>query len=72
MLRSLAIGQLGHYGDADTIAEAQKRFSEHCSGARPLPADLKVPVFSVCLANGDSSVFDQLVEVCAATSARSL
>ena len=63
MLRSLAIGQLCHYGHADTIAEAKERFSEHCSGARPLPADLKVPVFSTCLANGDSSTFDQLVTV---------
>ena len=63
MLRSLVIGQLGHYGDTDTIQEAQKRFSDYCSGGSSLPADLKAAVFSTCLANGDGSTFDQLLKV---------
>ena len=63
MLRSLVIGQLGRYGDRDTIAEAQKRFGDHCCGVSQLPADLKTSVFSICLANGDSSTFDQLLKV---------
>ena len=63
MLRSLVIGQLGHYGDEDTIKEAQKRFADHCAGTSSLPADLKAAVFSTCLANGDGSTFDQLLKV---------
>ena len=63
MLRGLVIGQLGHHGDDDTIKEAQKRFNDHYSGTRPLHADQKTSVFSVCLANGGSSTFDQLVQV---------
>ena len=57
------IGELGRYGHTDTIAEAQRRFSDHCSGKRLLPADVKVAVFSTCLANGDKSTYDQLVKV---------
>ena len=57
------IGQLGHYGDTDTIKEAQKRFADHCSGCSSLPADLKAAVFSTCLANGDNSTYDQLIKV---------
>ena len=57
------IGELGRYGHTDTIAEAKRRFSDHCSGKHPLPADLKIAVFSTCLANGDSATFDQLVKV---------
>ena len=63
MLRSLVIGQFGHYGDIDTIKEAQKRFADYCSGGYSLPADLKAAVFSISVANGDTSTFDQLVKV---------
>ena len=63
MLRSLVIGELGRYGHTDTIAEAQRRFSDHCLGQHLLPADIKVAVFSTCLANGDKSTYDQLVKV---------
>lgn len=63
MLRSLVIGQFGHYGDIETIKEAQKRFTDYCSGGCSLPADLKAAVFSTSLANGDTSTFDQLVKV---------
>ena len=63
MLRSLVIGQVCHYGNTDTIKEAQRRFDDYCSGVSSLPADLKVAVFSTCLANGDNSTYDQLVKV---------
>jgi len=63
MLRSLVIGQYGHYGDPDTIEEAKKRFQDHVEGTTSLPADLKGAVFSLALANGDETTFDQLVQV---------
>lgn len=64
MLRSLALGQHGKYGDPDTIAEAQKRFREHVEEKTILPADLKSVIYSIALANGDESTFDQLIKVC--------
>ena len=63
LLRSIVIGQLGYYGDVDTVKEAQRRFAGYVSGRCTLPADLKEPIFSICLANGDSSTFDQLIKV---------
>ena len=57
MLRSLVIGQYGHYGDPDTIEEAKKRFQDHVEGTASLPADLKGAVFSLALANGDETTF---------------
>ena len=57
------IGELGHYGDMDTIKEAQRRFADYISGRSTLPADLKEPIFSTCLANGDRTTFDQLITV---------
>ena len=57
------IGQYGHYGDPDTIEEAKKRFRDHVDGTTSLPADLKGAVFSLALANGDETTFDQLVQV---------
>ena len=68
MLRSLVIGQLGRYGDANTIKEAQRRFAGYLSGSNSLPADLKTAVFSIALANGNESTFDQLVQVFTSSS----
>ena len=64
-LRGLVVGQLGYYGDMDTIKEAQRRFADHIFGHSPLLADLKEPVFSISLASGDrpASTFDQLIKV---------
>jgi len=44
MLRSLVIGRLGRSGDKGTVAEAKKRFEDHCSKTTILPADLRAPV----------------------------
>ena len=63
MLRSLAIGQLGRYGDPDMIAESHRKFDDHISEKDPIPADYKTAVFSAVLGNGDETHFDKLVEV---------
>ena len=36
----------------------------HSAGTVTLPPDLKSAVFSMVMANGDESTFDQLVKVC--------
>ena len=63
MLRSLAIGQLGRYGDPDMIAESHRKFDDHISEKDPIPADYKTAVFSAVLGNGNETHFDKLVEV---------
>lgn len=35
---------MGRYGDAAVLEEARKRFQDHVSGEKLLPADLKSPV----------------------------
>ena len=64
MLRSLVIGQLGRYGDPETIEESKKRFMDHVSEKDPLAADVKTAVFTTCLKNGDETTFDHLIKVC--------
>jgi hypothetical protein len=63
MLRSLVIGQLAKYDDPSVIAEAKKKFEGHVSGSNPLSADLRTPVFSASLANGDEGTFKELMKV---------
>ena len=63
MLRSLVIGQLGHFGDPQAIEEARKRFKDHVTAVKTIPADLKSAIFSTCLAHGDKSTFDQFINV---------
>ncbi|CAI8041775.1 Puromycin-sensitive aminopeptidase [Geodia barretti] len=64
MLRSLVIGAHGKYGNQATIEEAKARFQKHVEGTTVLPSDLKSAVFSMAMANGDETTFDQLVKVC--------
>ena len=63
MLRSLALGQYGHFGNKKVIAEAQQRFATHISKKELIPANLRGVVFGLCMANGDHTTFDQLVQV---------
>ncbi|CAI8041772.1 Puromycin-sensitive aminopeptidase, partial [Geodia barretti] len=67
MLRSLVIGAHGKYGNQATIEEAKARFQKHVEGTTVLPSDLKSAVFSMAMANGDETTFDQLVKLHADT-----
>ena len=40
------------------------RFQKHVDGSEPLSSDLKSAVFTIAMANGDETTFNQLVEVC--------
>ena len=40
------------------------RFQKHVEGTAVLSSDLKSAVFSMAMANGDETTFDQLVKVC--------
>lgn len=63
MLRGLALSQHGHYGNKETITEAQRRFANHVTKKELLPTNIREAVFAICMANGDHSTFDQLVQV---------
>ena len=63
MLRGLALGQYGHYGNKKTVEEAQRRFADHTNKKEQIPANLRGVVFGLCMANGDNTTFDQLVKV---------
>jgi puromycin-sensitive aminopeptidase len=67
MLRSLVIGAHGQYGNQATIDEAKARFKKHVDGVSKLPSDLKSAVFSMAMAHGDETTFDQLVQLHDAT-----
>ncbi|KAK7501330.1 hypothetical protein BaRGS_00007455 [Batillaria attramentaria] len=63
MLRDLVLARMGRYGDEATVAEAKKRFNDHVTGAKALPADLRGPVYVTVLTNGDEAVFNQMLEL---------
>ncbi|XP_052816194.1 puromycin-sensitive aminopeptidase-like isoform X1 [Mya arenaria] len=63
MLRELALVRLGRYGDPDIVAEARRRFADHCDGKAVLPADLRSPVYVTVLVNGDEDIFNKMLKL---------
>ncbi|KAJ8317302.1 hypothetical protein KUTeg_005206 [Tegillarca granosa] len=63
MLRDLVLTKMGRNGDEATVAEAQRRFEEHVSGAKPLPADLRTPVYLTVLSNGGEETFNKMLKL---------
>ncbi|ELU07211.1 hypothetical protein CAPTEDRAFT_150577 [Capitella teleta] len=63
MLRSLVIGRMGRAGDEAIIDEAKKRFAAHCDGTQAMPADLRTPVYTTVLCNGDEAEFDAMLKL---------
>ena len=55
LLRSTALGQLGHFADADTLAEARRRFEGYASDRSSLPADLRAVTFSMAARQGGTA-----------------
>ncbi len=47
LLRPVALAALGNNDDAETIAEAQKRFAEYQKDPQSLPADLRFIVYKL-------------------------
>ncbi|KAK3096131.1 hypothetical protein FSP39_023548 [Pinctada imbricata] len=63
MLRDLALGKLGRSNDEATVAEARKRFDAHVAGTTTLSADLKSPVYSIVMSNGDQEAYDKMMKL---------
>ena len=45
------------------LAEARRRFQDHASGACPIQADLRAPVYRVVAAHGGEEAFKQMVQL---------
>lgn len=63
LLRDLVLSRMGRYNDEATVAEAMKRFEQHYKKEKTLPADLRGPVYLTVLTNGDTAIYDQMVEL---------
>ncbi|HSE83168.1 MAG TPA: M1 family metallopeptidase [Thermodesulfobacteriota bacterium] len=62
MLRSLALRNLGSYGDKPTIEETKGRFQAFVNGGN-LDPDLKNAVYSVVAENGGEDVFERFLRI---------
>ncbi len=62
MLRSLALRNLGGYGDEATIGEARNRFESYITGGS-LDPDLKSPVYSLVSENGGQEELEKLLNL---------
>lgn len=63
MLRDLVLTKMGRCGDSDVVAEANKRFDAHLSGAMPLLANLRSSVYITVLANGNEDTFNRMIKL---------
>jgi len=59
-LRRQVIRQLGEWGDADTVAEARRRFDAYLANPASLDPDDQAVVLSVVATNADQQGFDEL------------
>ena len=63
LLRSTALGQLGRFADADTLAEASRRFDRYREDSATVPADLRSVTFSMAAKQGDRELYDAMWEL---------
>lgn len=63
MLRELAIGNLGGYGDAETIQIAKGKFEAHAAGETPLEPDLRRAVYSIVAEHGTEKEYEMLMNL---------
>ena len=58
LLRSTALGRLGHFDDDETLQEARRRFDAYLGNPSDLPADLRAVTFSMAAQRGDQDLYD--------------
>ncbi|MFQ5934131.1 MAG: ERAP1-like C-terminal domain-containing protein, partial [Dehalococcoidia bacterium] len=63
LLRSTALGRLGHYGDPDVLNEAQGRFEGYIKGPASLHPDLRAVVYGLVAQEGGDSTYHTLWEL---------
>ena len=60
LLRSTVLGQLGAFGDLDTVAEARRRFQRFLEEPSSLSPDLRGVVYGMAAQSGDHATHDSL------------
>ncbi len=63
LLRSLVIGQMGGYGDQETVDEARQRFIRFLEDGQPLVPDLRFPVYRLVVEFGDVDQYESVLEL---------
>ena len=63
LLRSTALGQLGHFEHEDTLSEARRRFEGYAADPSSLPADLRAATFSMAARRGDGELYERVWEM---------
>jgi puromycin-sensitive aminopeptidase len=66
LLRSLAIGALGHAGDEGTVGQARARFARFLGDGQLLP-DIRGAVYATVAAHGGDAEYNQLLRIYQAT-----
>ncbi len=67
LLRSLALANLGHFGDEETIREAKKRFASFVKSGS-LDPNLRGVVYSLAARYGNGAELDQLIKIYKSTT----
>jgi aminopeptidase N len=67
-LRQTLLADLGAWGDADTIAEAKRRFQTYLKDHASLSADQQPTVFDIVAQNADETTFAQLHQLAKSAS----
>ena len=60
LLRSLALGQVGYYGDPETLEEARRRFGRYLEDPSSLSPDLRGVVYALTAQGGDEATYENL------------
>jgi puromycin-sensitive aminopeptidase len=60
LLRSLALGQAGYFGDEAPVREAKRRFEGFLSTGTAIAPDLRGVVYGLAAQGGDRSTYDRL------------
>ncbi|HVT00788.1 MAG TPA: ERAP1-like C-terminal domain-containing protein, partial [Patescibacteria group bacterium] len=63
LLRSLALYNLGTYGDRDTIEKAMDYFNQEISGKKQIPSDLRGVVFNLVAENGGEREYEAILKL---------
>ena len=62
-LRRMLLTNLGNWGDAQVITEADRRFAEYLKDPQAISADDQRMIFGIVASNADQATFDQLHEL---------
>ena len=63
LLRAIAMGQIGYYGDPQTVREAGSRFATFLGDSASLHPDLRDVVFGLAAKEGDESTYQTLLDL---------